>query len=127
MRLGEFLTAAAADRGPWNCSTLPADWCLALGYPDFAAKWRGVVDPPECEEAAAAGLAPLWEEGIGGALAEAEAPFAEGDIGVVRAHGLEAGAVFTGERWALRLPRGLAFARIEPEMIVKAWRPCPRP
>lgn len=125
MKLGDFLVAAAADRGPWNCSTMAADWCVALGYPDFAAEWRGIVDIAECEAVAAdaGGLVNLWERGIGGGLPAASEPYQAGDIAVVAAHGLEAGAIFTGERWVFRLPRGIASLPVERAAIVKAWRP----
>lgn len=121
MNLGEFLRGVGP--GPWNCSTIAADWCLAQGHPDFAADWRGITDPDECDEITAHGLVPLWDRGIGDALPVVEAPFEPGDIGVIRAHGLEAGAIFTGERWALRSPRGFAAIRLGDEHVLKAWRP----
>lgn len=110
---------------PWNCSTVPADWCRELGWPDFAAAWRHITDPAECETvpATAGGLLMLWEQGIGNALSVASAPFLPGDIAVVEAHGLQAGAVFTGERWGMRRARGMLMAAPEMVRVLKAWRP----
>lgn len=124
MTLGEFLREAAAP-GPWNCSTMPADWCVALGHPDFAAAWRDTTDEVECETAAvdAGGLAILWGRGIGEALPMVEPPFQAGDIGVICTCGLEAGAIYTGERWAVRTPKGVSCAALPDDVIVVAWRP----
>lgn len=131
MTLGDFLAAARNERGPWNCSTFPADWCVSLGLPDFAAKWRAVIDPAECEEVAGGDLVALWEEGIGDALPQADLPYQAGDIGVIRIAGqlaggapavIEAGAVFTGDKWAVRKERGLSLARLPDSVIAKAWR-----
>lgn len=135
MMLGDFLKAAAADRGPWNCSTLPADWCVALGHSDFAAQWRGTVEEADCEDAAieGGGLVRLWDQGIGSALpiaAEAQpggslhaGGLKPGDIAVVALGETEAGAIWTGQRLALRAARGLHFVEPEALRIVKAWRP----
>lgn len=125
MRLGDFLKRELSNGSAWNCSTLPADWCLALGHPDFAAAWRDVTDPTECEAVprAAGGLVALWDKGIGTALPPVDEP-QPGDIAVISALGLEAGAIWTGERWAIRAPRGLHFIASGPHVaIVKAWRP----
>jgi hypothetical protein len=125
MILGEFLKARLGDAGAWNCSTDEADWCMTKGYPDFAAPWRDIVDPDECERVVieAGGLAVLWDRGIGDALPDASAPYQPGDIGVVTAHGLEAGAIFTGERWAIRRQRGHLYAHPSLVAVVAAWRP----
>lgn len=122
--LGEFLKARCGARGPWNCSTMPADWCVALGHPDFAADWRDVVDPGECcaVPAEAGGLIALWDRGIGDGLRVVDDPDA-GDIAVVEAMGIEAGAIFTGERWAIEGPRGLHFLAPGQLRVVKVWRP----
>lgn len=122
MTLGDFLSAAAQDRGLWNCSTLPADWCIALGYPDFAAEWRpfeGEIDAPEV---GAEGLVDLWSEGIGDALLQVT-DLRAGDIAVLALGPLETGAIFTGERWAIRRIKGLHFAARDQLDVVAAWRP----
>lgn len=135
MRLGDFLKRELSNGGPWHCSTLAADWCVALGYPDFAAAWRHLTIPAECDAvvAAAGGLAVLWNQGIGSALpvvgncAGVQVRTAElemGDIAVIAALGAEAGAVWTGKRWALRRDRGLHFMADSARIVIrKAWRP----
>jgi hypothetical protein len=123
VNVADFLFEAANDRRPWNCSTLPADWCLTLGHPDFAAGWRETIEETECQFAAAAGLVALWNEGIGDALPAAPDNLRAGDIAVISRLGLEAGAIFDGERWALRTARGLIFAMLPGDSILKAWRP----
>lgn len=123
MTLGEFLQREAASREPWNCSTMAADWCIALGYPDFARRWRHIVSIKASARAARRGLVRLWLKGILRALPVAEVPYLPGDIAVVTAHGEEAGAIFTGERWAMRLPRGLLFVSPDSLTVLKAWRP----
>lgn len=123
MNLADFLHDAPADRAAWNCSTFPADWCIALGHPDYAADWRHIVEMPECEATASGGLVPLWERGIGDALPIVEAPFQAGDVAVIARAGLEAGAVYTGDMWALRRPGGLAFITLPDSAVLKAWRP----
>lgn len=120
--LGDFLKRQLGVRGPWNCSTFPADWCIALGHPDYAADWRGITDPDECEAVAADGLVPLWERGIGSEL-PVVTEFREGDIGVVRYGGFEKGAIFTGERWALKGEHRFAFVALPASAVLKAWRP----
>jgi hypothetical protein len=121
--LGAFLLSVSARRDPWNCSTMPADWCCALGHPDFAARWRQIVDPLECETIAGGDLLSLWVEGIGDALPAAPAPFQAGDIAVISRAGLQAGAIYTGQRWAIQTERGFTALPLTDSAVVKAWRP----
>lgn len=125
MTLADFLRDNLGAAGAWNCSTLAADWCLALGHPDFATEWRDVVDPDECEAVPrkAGGLTVLWDRGIADALPIATEPYQPGDIAVLAALGLEAGGVWTGEAWAIRRERGLFFGAPELFVVRKAWRP----
>lgn len=125
MNLGDFLEQAAQDRPAWNCCTMPADWGVALGYPDFAAAWRGVTDPKKCEDIprAAGGLATLWAREIGDTVPLAAPPYRRGDVGVVSVRGMEAGAIFTGDKWAVRTERGISFARLDEGAVVRVWRP----
>jgi len=120
--VGDFLRGQASNGSAWNCSTLPADWCMALGHPDFAAAWREVTDPTDCAAFAANGLLDLWDVGIGDALPVVN-DLEAGDIAVLKIHWADAGAIYTGERWALRRPRGLFVAAPEMVAVVKAWRP----
>lgn len=123
--LGNFLRDAGLSRAPWNCSTTAADWCLLLGHRDFAAEWRHLDDAGDCETAQreAGGLAMLWGRAIRDDIPHVEPPYAAGDIGVVAFHGLEAGAIFTGDKWAVRTMTGISFARLPDNAIAAAWRP----
>lgn len=122
LTLGEYLIAASRKKhvyGVHDCCTFPADWIVANGWPDPMADWRGgYVDA----SAARDGLAPLAASG----LADVGMPLAdvpiEGDVGVISVFGQEAGAIFTGKRWALVAPRGLAFASADPSIVLKIWR-----
>lgn len=127
--LGEFLRLSAARRreaGVWDCCTFPADWAISQDWADPMAAWRGRYST----EAGAldfiaegGGLADLFAEGMAAAnIPEATGDFQPGDIGVVQLLGEQAGAVYTGKRWALVADRGMAFASIEREHIVRAWR-----
>jgi hypothetical protein len=124
MELGEFLRRELSNGSAWNCSTVVADWCLARGHPDFAAGLRGLVDPDECATAAsdAGGLAPLWDRCFSGAL-PVVTNLEPGDVAVLSALGLEAGGIWTGQRWAVKAPRGLHFLDPAVLLVVKAWRP----
>lgn len=125
MDLAEFL--AAQMRAPaeaWNCCTLPADWAIERGHPDFAAAWRGVTDAGLCGTVAdsAGGLVHLWDQGIGNVLPSVS-DLAPGDIGVITEHRLEAGAIWTGDRWVMRTARRLLFVHPISVDLIKAWRP----
>lgn len=124
MTLGDFLVAAAANRGPWNCSTMPADWCVARGHADFAAAWRDHIDDARCDATVreAGSLLSLWELGIGDALPVVDEP-QPGDIAVLAAYGMEVGGIFTGDKWATRSPRGVLSIRWPSTGIRKVWRP----
>lgn len=102
---------------------MPADWCLTRGHPDFAARWRDITDPAECEAIAGGDLLSLWDEGIGDALPVVAGPYQAGDIAVVKRLGLRAGALFIGVRWALQTERGFTSLPLPDNAIVKAWRP----
>lgn len=125
MTLGDFLQAQRRPTDAWNCSTMTADWCMALGYPDFAADWRGTVEPTLCDKVAddAGGLVVLWDAGIGNSLRVVGDEPDAGDIAVIEAMGSQAGAIFTGDRWAIRGARVLHFLAPEQVSVIKAWRP----
>lgn len=123
--LGEFLKSQQRPSDAWNCSTMPADWCIALGYPDFAASWRDTVEPALCDQVAdeAGGLVVLWDAGIGDSLRVVHDEPDAGDIAVIETMGAQAGAIFTGDRWALRGARVMHFLAPEQVAVIKAWRP----
>lgn len=123
--LGEFLAEAARRRriaGVWDCCTFPAEWAMRNGHPDPMAKWRGYESETEAEHliAEAGGLDVLFAEGLAGLEAT---DLRAGDIGVIGVGAEQAGAVFTGKRWAIVLDRGLGFTSIEPEHVLRVWRP----
>lgn len=126
--LGEYLRAAAARRrepGIWDCAAFPADWAMANGHPDPMAAWRGAYasESGAIDLIDAAGsLCALFERGMTSAGLERVGEPEPGDIGVLQVLGEQAGAVYTGKRWALVADRGLAFASIEPEHVLQIWR-----
>lgn len=121
--LPDFLKRQLGNPAAWNCSTIAADWCMELGHPDFAAAWRDTIALDACDAATRdTGLVALWDAGIGDGLRVVGDPDA-GDIAVVEAMGIEAGAIFTGERWVLRGPRGLHWLGQRQVRLLKAWRP----
>lgn len=122
--LVDFLRARRGPAASWNCSTMPGDWCVACGHPDFVAPWRGIVALDECERVAAdaGGLVVLWQQGIGDGLRVAVAPYQPGDIGVITVRSFDMGAIFTGERWAVQLPVGLLRVHPGDATVKEAWR-----
>lgn len=90
------------------------------------AEWRGryATETQALDLIAeAGGLADLFVRGMAAAnIPEATGDFQSGDIGVVQLLGEQAGAVYTGKRWALVADRGMAFASIDRQYIVRAWR-----
>lgn len=125
MEVMDFLEAQLVRADPWNCSTLVADWLIQCGYPDYADGFRDITDPEECRIVAEArgGLGELWEGLFAGAVPWADAPWRPGDIAVVAIGPHEAGAIFTGERWALRQDHGLSFGSPEFLVVTRGWRP----
>lgn len=123
-QLGDFLREQCGNPDPWNCSTMPADWCIALGHPDFAAKWRDTIEPSACSAAQQGdgGLEALWVAGIDGSIPEVE-ELQAGDIAVVALDDEQAGAIFTGERWAIRGQRTVHFLPMDALTCIRAWRP----
>ncbi|WP_375248315.1 hypothetical protein [Sphingomonas sp.] len=123
--LAEFLQRECANAAPWNCSTMPADWCIALGHRDFAAAWRDTIEPDDCMKAqdGPGGLLRLWDEGIGNALPSIDLFLERGDILVFEMGPLIAGGIWTGERIAVRATRGVHFLAEDWVTIQKAWRP----
>ena len=128
MHLGEHLRSLGGMKrkpGVFDCVTLPADWLLENGYPDPMAHRRGAYDS---EEAAleliseAGGLVALFDQFLGAVgIIEREGEPQPGDIGVVTIRGEEAGAIFTGGRWALVGERGLIFITLDRASVLKVW------
>jgi len=111
--------------GKWDCCTLPGDWTIARGFADPMARWRGAYSTEE--EAAeiitdAGGLLHLFEcgyETIG--IPHRIGETLPGDIGLLDIGGMEAGSIFTGQRWAFVGERGVGFASIDPEFVMAVW------
>lgn len=128
MDLGEFLAQAGRRRrsaGEWDCCAFPAAWAIANGYPDPMAHWRGAY---ETESEAldlisdAGGLVALFDCGMASAgISRREGEPQAGDIGVIKIGDLEAGAIFTGRRWALVAERGVGMASVAPEAVAAVW------
>lgn len=120
--LGEYLTEAARRKyaiGTWDCAVFPADWVMNNGHPDPLADWRGQYATDDFGEA---GLIDLFADGADAAgLAATDVP-REGDVGIISLLGRQAGAIFTGRRWAVVAQRGLACASLSPDCVLRAWR-----
>lgn len=104
---------------------MPAQWAIDNGRADPMAQWRGAYDT---EEGAlvlirdAGGLNELFRCGMASAgIPERRGDPQVGDIGVLHAGDTQAGAIFTGKRWAMVAQRGLAVASVEPEAVSAAW------
>lgn len=125
--LGEFLERNLRRHrvsGEHDCACFPANWAIECGRPDPMVKWRGAYSTEAQAEdiiADAGGLVALFSEGLAGCDV-VEEPQA-GDIGVVELLGEQAGAIFTGKRWAFVAERGLAFASLDAACLLKVWRP----
>lgn len=123
--LGAYLASVGGKPWVWNgyagdCCTFPADWRILQGHPDPMAKWRGAYDSEESctafiEEYGS--LFALWVDALG-APDEALHP---GAIGVLTAHGHDAGGIWTGEKWAIRTVRGWAAASPQSVDIWGHW------
>jgi len=91
------------------------------------AEWRGqYTTDVEAEEiiADAGGLAGLFATGmsLAGIPRTYDDP-QEGDIAVISIDGEEAGAIFTGRRWAFVPERGWGAVSLDPSAILVRWRP----
>lgn len=89
------------------------------------ADWRGAYASEAEAEALisdAGGLLALFSAGMASAgIPEADDPL-EGDVGVVSLMGEEAGAIFTGKRWAFAAEKGIAASSLERAAVLKCWR-----
>lgn len=128
--LGEWLAAQGGRRrepGVWDCCAMPAEWAIECGRPDPMALWRGTyATDEEAEEriAEAGGLAALFAIGMDDAGIREVADPEMGDIGVISLGAHEAGALFTGRRWAfVPLGRGLTFSSLDLSSVLRVWRP----
>lgn len=131
MTLGEYLRLAGTrkwDWGTWDCCAFPAGWVMENNHPDPMALWRGRYSSAEEAQALieeAGGLVELWAIALG-ALPVVEEPQA-GDVAVCMVFGpdgLEAsGGIYTGDKWAFLAPRGVYAGPVEPQHVIRIWRP----
>lgn len=126
--LGDYLRSLGGRKrepGVFDCVTLPAEWAMANGYLDPMAHWRGAYDSEEAAQdfiRDAGGLVVLFDCGAAAVgIERREGEPQPGDVGVIRIGEHEAGAIFTGKRWAFVADRGIAFASIDPDFIVAVW------
>src|SRR5690606_7770473 len=114
------------EPGVWDCCALPAAWSLHLGTADPMAGYRGAYSSEaEAEDiiARAGGLVPLFTAGLESVGWQRVGAPAMGDIGIIGLLGEEAGAVYTGGRWAFVAERGLGFVTLEGKRAVsRVWR-----
>lgn len=126
--LGAFLGERLAwprQAGSWDCCTFPAEWAMACGFADPMAEYRGTyATEAEAEDilARAGGLLGIFGAGLEGVGARPVEHAQAGDIGIIALLGQEAGAIYTGRRWAFVAERGLGFASLEPAAVARIWR-----
>jgi hypothetical protein len=126
--LGQWLLTNSNRRresSVWDCAAICANWAVDNGRDDPMQEWRGAYhNDEEADEwiAKLGGLVGMFSRGMDLA-GIAETPIREvGTMAVVRAGEHEAGAIYTGARWALAGPRrGLVFSEFAPEDILKMW------
>lgn len=89
--------------------------------------YRGAYDTDDEGEALteqAGGLLVLFAPGMDAAgVPPATAPWQAGDVAVVSLLGQQAGAIYTGARWAFVAPRGLAFVSLDDDCVLQGWGP----
>lgn len=129
--LGAYLRAACGQpwrAGVYDCCTLPGDWALSWGRGDPMAEWRGQYQSDAQAVRLiheAGGLLELWRRGLSAIGITTVGDPNPGDVGIVPAL-IETGqldhvgAIWTGERWAMRAPSGIFFA---PNTPVCVWGP----
>lgn len=108
---------------------MPAAWSIACGTADPMAAWRGAyATDVEAEEILAreGGLAGIFGAGLEGVGWEPVNEPQAGDVGVVALLDDEAGAIYTGRRWAFVATRGLGFTSLDRDAISHIWRLAPR-
>lgn len=127
--LAAFLLDAGQRRripNEWDCCAFPAAWAMANGWSDPMKYWRGAYSTEEMGLAFikdAGGLVALFDCGMASAgIPRVTGGPLPGDIGVLSVGEHQAGAVFTGKRWAMVADRGLAFASIDPACVLALWR-----
>lgn len=125
-KLGPWLVANNRRRcsGIWDCCAAPAAWAIDNGHADPMQEWRGeYASEDEGEEfiAKAGGLIELFDKGMNSAGIAETSDVKEGNIGILQIGEHEAGAIYTGKRWALVTDRGWLFVSMDNECVLKMW------
>lgn len=123
MNLGDYLISlqnCKRESGVHDCATVPADWAMLQGFSDPIEKWRGYNTEDEAKFiiTSCGGLDAVFDDG---GLPRRDGDAMEGDIGVIRIAGEDAGSIYTGKRWVFVGNRGIGFATISSEHIVAVW------
>lgn len=148
MTLGEYLSAGRLKPWEWrrhDCTAFPAIWAgMGDALPPYSREAEAEAMLHE-----AGGLVPLWSQVVAALpdAAEEIAPHSRqpGDVGVIELPAernevdpetgetvtiidiVEAGAIWTGKRWAF-VPRAGGVAAVSDAVCIKAWRPlCRKP
>lgn len=103
---------------------MPAAWAIELCGRDPMAAWRGAYASDEKGDQLAdqaGGLSVLFDRGFSAIGWSETDELRAGDVGVIRIAGLQAGAIFAGERWAFAANRGVGFAHVDAEHIAGIW------
>lgn len=95
--------------GDQDCTMWVSDWCLIRWGIDPAEKYRGTYTT-EAEMLAIIepGLLAVVEPEI--SLPRKSAPV-EGDIGIIEVAGRQIAAIWSGQHWLFRTPRGVGMTR----------------
>jgi hypothetical protein len=126
--LGDFLGERLAwprRTGTWDCCAFPAEWCISNGLPDPMADYRGEYatdDEADHIVARSGGLAGIFGAGLEGVGLRRVEQAELGDVGVIDMLGQEAGAIYTGRRWAFIAERGLGFVSLDARDVPHIWR-----
>lgn len=127
-KLSEYIKSLGRARridGEHDCCTFPANWAVFLGYQDPMKAWRfSYSTENEAMDIIheAGGLVKLFSDGMKSAnISPRYGEPLYGDIGVIKIGEHEAGAIFSGQRWAIVAERGIAFVSIDPDYISAIW------
>lgn len=104
----------------------PGDFVRTWGLGDPVAEWRGRYSTEQEARRLirdAGGLVELWQRGLASIGVDGVNEPREGDVGVIRAIGLDRteehiGAIWTGRRWAFMTEGGVAFASAD---CLRVW------
>jgi hypothetical protein len=127
-KLPDFLLAQTRTTFAWgvaDCGLLLADWVwCAQGGTDPAAAVRGTYSDQAGADAvlAAHGGFQAYVEALAAAAGcSAAASPQDGDFGVLDMPAGLTGGIMSNSSWVFRTPRGMAWSRVSPGRLVRAW------